>query len=182
MASGTVKWFDPNRGYGFIRPEQGEDVFVHVSAVQASGLQTLQEGQAVEFDIEQGERGHRPPTCDHSRRTRRADRGSRLPLGARTPPTPPPGSASWSMPPEPVGDPGSLGVIADDPRRMRIRTRPLQVTGWWTGRAGGRDGDGRSGAAVRAAVAGLPGRPRPAPQLQGGHGVVLRLRPALAAG
>ena len=57
MASGTVKWFDSNRGYGFIRPEQGEDVFVHISAVQASGLQTLQEGQAVEFDIEQGRKG-----------------------------------------------------------------------------------------------------------------------------
>ena len=54
MASGTVKWFDPNRGYGFIRPEQGEDAFVHISAVQASGLQTFQEGQAVEFGIEQG--------------------------------------------------------------------------------------------------------------------------------
>jgi cold shock protein len=57
MAGGTVKWFDPNRGHGFIRPEQGEDVFLHVSAVQASGLQTLQEGQAVEFDIEQGRKG-----------------------------------------------------------------------------------------------------------------------------
>jgi CspA family cold shock protein len=57
MASGTVKWFDPNRGYGFIRPEQGEDVFVHLSAVEASGLPTLQEGQAVEFDIEQGRKG-----------------------------------------------------------------------------------------------------------------------------
>jgi cold shock protein len=57
MASGTVKWFDPSRGYGFIRPEQGEDVFVHISAVQASGLQTLQEGQAVEFDIQQGRKG-----------------------------------------------------------------------------------------------------------------------------
>jgi CspA family cold shock protein len=57
MARGTVKWFDPNRGYGFIRPEQGEDVFVHISAVQASGLQSLQEGQAVEFDIEQGRKG-----------------------------------------------------------------------------------------------------------------------------
>jgi cold shock protein len=57
MASGTVKWFDPNRGYGFIRPEQGEDVFVHVSAVQASRLQTLKEGQVVEFDIEQGRKG-----------------------------------------------------------------------------------------------------------------------------
>jgi cold shock protein len=57
MATGTVKWFDPNRGYGFIRPEQGEDVFVHISAVQASGLQALQEGQAVEFYIEQGRKG-----------------------------------------------------------------------------------------------------------------------------
>jgi len=57
MASGTVKWFDPNRGYGSTRPEQGEDVFVHISAVQASGLQTLQDGQAVEFDIQQGRKG-----------------------------------------------------------------------------------------------------------------------------
>jgi CspA family cold shock protein len=57
MAIGTVKWFDPNRGYGFIRPEQGEDVFVHISAVQASGLQTLQDDQAVEFDIQQGPKG-----------------------------------------------------------------------------------------------------------------------------
>jgi CspA family cold shock protein len=57
MASGTVKWFDPTRGYGFIRPEHGEDVFVHTSAVQASGLQTLQEGQAVELDIQPGRKG-----------------------------------------------------------------------------------------------------------------------------
>ena len=57
MASGTVKWFDPNRGYGFIRPEQGEDVFVHISVAQASGLQTLQEGQAVEFDLQPGRKG-----------------------------------------------------------------------------------------------------------------------------
>jgi hypothetical protein len=56
------------------------------------------------------------------------------------------------------------------------------VTGWWIGRAGGRDGDGRPEAAVRVAVAGLPGRPRPAPQLQGRQGVMPRLRPALAAG
>jgi cold shock protein len=54
MASGTVTWFDPNRGYGFIRPDQGEDEFVHISAEQASGLQALREGQAVEFDVEQG--------------------------------------------------------------------------------------------------------------------------------
>jgi cold shock protein len=57
MASGTVKWFDPNKGYGFIRPDHGSDVFVHISALQASGPQTLQEGEAVEFDIEQGRKG-----------------------------------------------------------------------------------------------------------------------------
>jgi CspA family cold shock protein len=57
MASGTVKWFDPNRGYGFIRPEQGEDVFVHVTALEGSGMESLQEGQTVQFDIEQGRKG-----------------------------------------------------------------------------------------------------------------------------
>jgi len=57
MAIGTVKWFDPNRGYGFIRTEQGEDVFVYSSAVQASGLQSLQDGQAVEFDLQLGPKG-----------------------------------------------------------------------------------------------------------------------------
>jgi hypothetical protein len=86
------------------------------------------------------------------------------------------------MPPEPVGGSSSLGVIADNARSMRIGAGRCMVTPWWTGRAGGRDGDGRPEAAVRAAVAGLPGRPRPAPQLQGRHGVVPQLRPALAAG
>lgn len=57
MTSGTVKWFDPNRGYGFIRPEQGEDVFVHVTALEGSGMESLQEGQTVQFDIEQGRKG-----------------------------------------------------------------------------------------------------------------------------
>lgn len=47
MASGTIKWFDPNKGHGLIRPDHGGDVFVHVSALQASRLQRLQEGQAV---------------------------------------------------------------------------------------------------------------------------------------
>ena len=65
MASGTVKWFDPNRGYGFIQPEQGEDVFVHVTALEGSGMESLQEGQTVEFDIEQGQRAFRQPTCGH---------------------------------------------------------------------------------------------------------------------
>jgi cold shock protein len=111
MASGTVKWFDPNRGYGFIQPEQGDDVSVHISAVQASGLQTLQEGEAVEFDIEQGRKGtagRQPattagPRVGMRRRPRRPPRVSGLHrCGLR--------SASWLLPPEPVGGLGSLGV------------------------------------------------------------------------
>jgi cold shock protein len=57
MAQGTVKWFDPNRGYGFIKPETGEDLFVHISALHESSGGSLQEGQAVEFDVEQGQKG-----------------------------------------------------------------------------------------------------------------------------
>jgi cold shock protein len=55
MTVGTVKWFNANKGYGFIAPESGEDVFVHASAIQDGGA--LQDGQAVEFDITQGQRG-----------------------------------------------------------------------------------------------------------------------------
>ena len=55
MTVGTVKWFNPNKGYGFITQESGDDVFVHVSAVQDGG--SLDEGQAVEFDITQGQKG-----------------------------------------------------------------------------------------------------------------------------
>jgi CspA family cold shock protein len=55
MTVGTVKWFNANRGYGFIQRESGKDVFVHVSAVQDGG--SLEEGQAVEFDIAQGQKG-----------------------------------------------------------------------------------------------------------------------------
>jgi CspA family cold shock protein len=61
MPVGTVKWFDPNKGYGFIQPESGNDVFVYVSAIQEGG--SLEEGQAVEFDITEAARGPRPPTC-----------------------------------------------------------------------------------------------------------------------
>lgn len=57
MAQGTVKWFNPQKGFGFIQPENGgADVFVHMSAVEASGLRTLNEGQKVTFDVVQ-ERG-----------------------------------------------------------------------------------------------------------------------------
>ncbi len=57
MATGTVKWFNPTKGFGFIEPSNGGgDVFVHISAVQASGLNGLDEGQKVEYDIQE-ERG-----------------------------------------------------------------------------------------------------------------------------
>ena len=55
MTVGTVKWFNTDRGYGFIKPESGNDVFVHASDIQDGG--TLQDGQAVEFDISQGQKG-----------------------------------------------------------------------------------------------------------------------------
>ncbi len=52
MTTGTMKWFNPEKGYGFIRPDDGgKDVFVHVSAVQQSGLRSLQEGQKLTFDV-----------------------------------------------------------------------------------------------------------------------------------
>jgi CspA family cold shock protein len=57
MTVGTVKWFNAEKGYGFISPESGEDVFVHFSAIQAAGYRSLDEGQAVEFDITQGPKG-----------------------------------------------------------------------------------------------------------------------------
>ena len=54
---GTVKWFSDEKGFGFITREEGEDVFVHHTAIQAEGFRTLREGQAVEFDIQQGPKG-----------------------------------------------------------------------------------------------------------------------------
>lgn len=57
MANGTVKWFNAEKGFGFITQEGGEDVFAHFSAIQGDGFKTLDEGQAVTFDIEDGQRG-----------------------------------------------------------------------------------------------------------------------------
>ena len=54
---GTVKWFNANKGYGFIEQQGGEDVFVHYSALQSDGYRTLDEGQIVEYTIEQGPKG-----------------------------------------------------------------------------------------------------------------------------
>ncbi len=63
MASGTVKWFNPTKGFGFIAPDDGgKDVFVHITAVQAAGLSTLDEGQKVEYTEEDDRKGKKAGT------------------------------------------------------------------------------------------------------------------------
>ncbi len=57
MARGTVKWFNERKGYGFISQENGDDVFVHYSAIEQEGFKTLREGEEVEFEITQGPKG-----------------------------------------------------------------------------------------------------------------------------
>ncbi|WP_226038228.1 cold-shock protein [Aquibacillus saliphilus] len=57
MEQGKVKWFNGEKGFGFIEREGGDDVFVHFSAIEGEGYKTLDEGQDVEFDIEEGQRG-----------------------------------------------------------------------------------------------------------------------------
>ena len=57
MATGTVKWFNDSKGYGFIESDEGQDVFVHHSEIQAEGFKSLSEGEAVEFEVTQGEKG-----------------------------------------------------------------------------------------------------------------------------
>jgi CspA family cold shock protein len=57
MATGTVKWFNDAKGFGFITQEGGEDVFVHHTAIQSQGFRTLAEGQKVEFDVTKGPKG-----------------------------------------------------------------------------------------------------------------------------
>ncbi len=57
MAVGTVKWFNDRKGYGFINQEDGQDVFVHYSSIDAPGFKTLAEGDQVSFEVEQSERG-----------------------------------------------------------------------------------------------------------------------------
>ncbi len=65
MAQGTVKWFNAEKGYGFIAPDDGSaDVFVHYSAIQTSGYRTLEEDQRVEFEVTQGQKG---PQADQVR-------------------------------------------------------------------------------------------------------------------
>jgi CspA family cold shock protein len=62
MATGTVKWFNETKGYGFIQPDDGgNDVFVHISAVQRAGMQTLAEGQRLEYEMQADRRTVKPP-------------------------------------------------------------------------------------------------------------------------
>ena len=58
MATGTVKWFNEQKGYGFITQDTGGDVFVHYSGIEGSGFRTLSEGERVEFDVVSGPKGH----------------------------------------------------------------------------------------------------------------------------
>jgi CspA family cold shock protein len=63
MATGTVKWFNREKGYGFIAPDDGgQDLFVHFSAIEGSGFKTLAEGAKVEFQVTQGQKGPQPQT------------------------------------------------------------------------------------------------------------------------
>lgn len=57
MSTGKVKWFNAEKGYGFITSDEGKDIFVHYSAIQGEGFKTLDEGQKVQFDVAEGERG-----------------------------------------------------------------------------------------------------------------------------
>lgn len=57
MATGKVKWFNPDKGFGFIEREDGEDLFVHFSEIQMDGFKTLEEGAAVQFDVTEGRNG-----------------------------------------------------------------------------------------------------------------------------
>ena len=65
MANGTVKWFNPTKGFGFIQPEKGgSDVFVHISAVERSGLKTLAEDQAISYELYKDERRNKTSAVD----------------------------------------------------------------------------------------------------------------------
>ncbi len=78
MAQGTVKWFNAEKGYGFIAVDGGQDVFVHYSAIQMDGYQSLEEGQRVEFDVAQGQKGPQADAVRFLQLARHHLAGSRL--------------------------------------------------------------------------------------------------------
>jgi CspA family cold shock protein len=108
MVVGTVKWFNIDRGYGFIAPEQGKDVFVHISALAASDLQVLTEGQRVEFEVEQDAKGLR---AVHVGPPKSVSPPVGLPPGATDPvrPLAPWAARSRTAPHLPGGPSGSAG-------------------------------------------------------------------------
>ena len=65
MSEGTVKWFNPRKGYGFITAENGKDIFVHYADISGEGYKTLVEGDLVSFDIVEGEKGLRAENVEH---------------------------------------------------------------------------------------------------------------------
>ena len=71
MAKGRVKWFNDQKGFGFIEVEGGKDVFVHHSSIQAEGFKSLKEGDEVEFEISQGPKALMPPICGYSAKEER---------------------------------------------------------------------------------------------------------------
>src|SRR2546427_8910657 len=77
---GTVKWFNDAKGYGFISRQNGEDVFVHFSAIQAGGFRSLQEGQAVQFDVTKGPKGWQ---AEYVQAVEVASKNARYPKGFR---------------------------------------------------------------------------------------------------
>ena len=82
MAEGTVKWFSNEKGFGFIEREGGDDVFVHHSAIQMDGYRSLTEGQRVQFEVVQGDKGLQASNVTPPRHFRTRDK-SRAPEGAR---------------------------------------------------------------------------------------------------
>ena len=70
MSEGTVKWFNPRKGYGFIATEEGQDIFVHYASITGDGYKTLNEGDEVSFDVSEGEKGLRAENVQKTARSK----------------------------------------------------------------------------------------------------------------
>ena len=84
MAQGTVKWFSNEKGYGFIERDEGDDVFVHFSAITMDGYKSLREGQRVEFEVVEGNKGLQAANVQAARSQTARDPASNGPRGARS--------------------------------------------------------------------------------------------------